>query len=362
MTSKSYVWSAVMTTILMTLAASRVALAVDEVEPNDPYTQPQALVVGADGTVTVNGAIDNSTHRDTDFYSFYGKAGDIVTVDIDGGMDANFVGVWTALGLFGPQVGATPLPSNTPPLSSVYLATSLDPGSVSYQDARIDNYVLPADGTYIVGVSSMWGYFVDINTLFSTNLDANSAGTYTLIISGVTPLAAPAPAPAPVLDVQPISIDIRPGKRDVIWIRSAKRHDSRHGHDADRRRELAHSMRGHFKGGLPVALLSSATFNAMDVDQSSLRFGSTGDEDSLVRCNPRGVDVNHDGRPDLICHFDVSKANFEPGDTEGVLTGTTEESHTAFEGKGFLKVVSGKRDMHRDHDRDDDRDGRRHRR
>ena len=361
MTSKrySYMWSVVLTMFLMTLAASRVALAVDEAEPNDPYTQPQALVVDGDGTVTVSGSIDNSTHRDTDFYSFYGKAGDVVTIDIDGGMDANYVGVWTALAIFGPQQGGIPLPPNALPLSSVYLATSLDPGSVSYQDARIDNFVLPADGTYLVGVSSMWGYFTDINTLYSDNLDANSAGAYTLIISGVSPLAAPEPAPAPVSDVQPISIDIRPGKRDLIWIRSASHHNSRRGSDSDRRRDLAHAMRGHFKGGLPVALLSSATFNALDVDQSSLRFGSTGDEDSLMHCNPRGIDVNHDGRRDLVCRFDVSKANFEPGDTEGVLTGAM-GSGDAIEGKGYLKIISGKRDR-RDHDRDHDRGGHRHR-
>lgn len=340
---------------LATLVASRIAFAVGEVEPNDPYTQPQALVIGSDGTVTVNGSIDNSTHRDTDFYSFQGHVGDVVTIDIDGGMDANFNGVWTALAIFGPQVGGVPLPSDTLPLDSVYLAMSLDPGSVSYQDARIDNFVLPADGTYIVGVSSMPGYFTGINAIFQPDIYPYSTGTYTLIISGVTPAAAPAPAPAPVPEVQPISIDIMPGKRDLIWLSSANRHDSRRGHDADRRRDLAEVLRGHLKGGIPVALLSSDTFNALDVDQSQLYFGSTGDEHSLMRCNPHGVDVNHDGRPDLLCHFDVSKANFEPGDTEGIVTGKT-NSGVDFEGKAFLKIISGKRDRNRDGDR------RRHRR
>lgn len=352
MKNKLFRRSAWVTAFLATLVASRVALAVNEVEPNDPYTQAQALTIGSDGTATVTGSIYNlASHRDVDFYSFHGNAGDVVTVDIDGGMDANYNGVWTALGLFGPD-NAT--------LSSVYLATSLDPGSVSVQDARIDNFVLPTTGTYIVGVSSMPGYFVDINTLYQGDIYPYSPsigvqGNYTLIISGVTPEAAPAPTPQPVASALPIGIDIMPGRRNVIWIHSAGANDS--SRDADRRRDLAQAIRGHLKGNIPVALLSSDTFNAMDVNQASLRFGSSGDEDSLVRCNPHGIDVNRDGKPDLLCHFDVVKANFEPGDTEGVVTGAT-NSGDQFEGKGYLKIISGKRDPHGDRDRR----GHRHRR
>lgn len=350
-----YIRSAMLTVFLATLVASRVALAVNEVESNDPYTQPQSLAIGSDGTATVSGSIDNSLHRDVDYYSFEGRAGDVVTIDIDGGMDANFNGVWTALAIFGPQVGGVPLPSTTLPLDLNYIASSVDPGSVSVQDARIDNFVLPADGTYIVSVSSMPGYLTTINTMFQTDVFPYSSGSYTLIISGVTPAAAPAPAPVPVADVQAIGIDILPGKRDLIWLSSASRHHSKRRHDADRRRDLAEAIRGHLKGGIPVALLSTDAFNALDVDQSQLYFGSTGEEHSLIRCNPHGVDVNHDGRPDLLCHFDVSKANFEPGDTEGIVTGKT-NSGVEFEGKAFLKIISGKRDP------DHDQDKRRHRR
>lgn len=348
MTNKrySYIWSAMLAAFLATSVASRVALAVDEVEPNDPATQAQPLEVGSDGTVEVSGGILNSfTHRDTDFYSFHANEGDIVTIDIDGGMDANFVGVWTALAVFGPDGTGT----NPVPLQSVYLASSLDPGSVSVQDARIDNLVVQTTGTYIVGVSSMPGYFTGINTLFSGEIYDYSPyyavnGTYTLIISGVTPVASAPPVP-PAPSVKQIGIDIRPGKRDVIWLSSASRHDSRRGHDSDRRHDLAQRLRGHLKGGIPVALLSSDTFNALDVDQSSVKFGSTGDEDSRMRCNRHGIDVNRDGRPDLVCHFDIGKADFEPGDTEGIVTGTT-NSGDAFEGHGFLKIITGKRDLH----------------
>ena len=349
MTSKRYMWATMLTAFLVTLTASRVALAVDEAEVstdtstyNDPWTKAQPLEVGSDGTVEVNGAINNTpTHRDTDFYSFHANAGDIVTIDIDGGMHADFTGVWTVLAVFD---GSNPVP-----LRYSNGATSVDPGSETNADARIDDFVVPATGTYIVGVSSEPGEFKDINTLTSGDIvDWSPAyfvnGSYTLIISGATPVASLPPPPPPAPSVQQIGIDIRPGKRDVIWIRSATRYDSKRD-----RHDLAERIRGHLKGGLPVALLSSDTFNALDVAQDSLRFGSTGDEESLVRCNRHGVDVNHDGHPDLLCHFDIGKADFEPGDVEGILTGTT-QSGVDFEGQGFLKIITGKRDLHR-HDR-----------
>ena len=353
----SYIWTAMLAAFLATSVASRTAFAVDELEQssdpttfNDPATKAQALEVGSDGTVQVSGGIYNDpTHRDIDFYSFHANEGDVVTINIDGGLDASFVGVNTILAVFGPD-GTNPVP-----LRQTTTGMPIDePGSVNPFDARIDGFVVPSTGTYVVGVSSEPGTFLDIDHLTSGEVSDQSPpyyvnGTYTLIISGVTPVAS-APSLPPAPSAQQIGIDIRPGKRDVIWLRSASRHESKRGHDSDRRHDLAQRLRGHLKGGIPVALLSSDIFNAMDVDQTSLKFGSTGDEDSLKRCNRHGIDVNRDGRPDLVCHFDIGKANFEPGDAEGIVTGTT-QSGDAFEGRGFLKIITGKRDWHRDSDR-----------
>jgi Bacterial pre-peptidase C-terminal domain len=372
MKNKLFVRSAMLAAILGTLVASRVALADTEVEPNDPYGNAQALtlVPQPDGTATatVNGSIDcTAAHSDVDYYSFYGHAGDSVTLNIDGGMNASYVGVWTVLAIFGPQIGSTALAPTTIPLAQDYIASSLDAGSVSLQDARIDSFPLPADGTYIVGVSSMNRMFSDINDLTTLTCDPGyGSGSYTLIVSGVTPAAAaptpPPPPPAPVASVQSVSIDIMPGRRHVIWLSSANPHWVKRGSDHDRRHEMADEIRGHLKGGIPVALLSTDTFNApSDVDQSSLRFGHTGDEQSLIRCNPHGIDVNRDGKPDLVCYFDASKANFQPGDTEGYLTGAT-TSDDQLSGEGFLKIMSGFRHPDEDGDRDRDRDEhRRHR-
>jgi len=360
-TNKLCVRSVVLVAFLAALGASRVALAVDESEPNDPVAKAQELTIDSDGTAVVNGAIDNSSHRDVDFYRFKAQQGDLVTFNIDNGLKADFTGPWTVLAVFGPT-GADNVPTNPVPLRQSNWGDPVDAGSAYQYDARIgqgfDQYgqatlpfLVPQTGTYVVGVSSEPGEFVDDNTLTSGDTSASySSGSYTLIISGVTPPAA-TPAPAPTPSVQQISIDIRPGRRDVIL---AYRH-FRRSNDSERRHEFD-ALRGKFKDGLPVALLSSDTFNALDVNQSSLKFGATGTEDSLERCERHGVDVNRDGRPDLVCFFDLSKANFAVGDTEGIVTGTTPSGD--FEGAGFLKILTGQR--HHEHDLDHDRDHKRH--
>ena len=75
------------------------------------------------------------------------------------------------------------------------------------------------------------------------------------------------------------------------------------------------------KGKIPVAILSSPTFDAVNqVDQTSLTFGHTGNEKSLAFCSgPQ--DVNGDGLLDLVCHFDTPLTQFEAADTKGILGG-----------------------------------------
>jgi hypothetical protein len=78
------------------------------------------------------------------------------------------------------------------------------------------------------------------------------------------------------------------------------------------------------KGKIPVAILSSPDCDApSDVDQASLTFGRTGDEESLAFCSPSPKDVNDDGLYDLVCHFYTQHTGFECGDTEGILKGQT---------------------------------------
>jgi hypothetical protein len=102
------------------------------------------------------------------------------------------------------------------------------------------------------------------------------------------------------------------------------------------------SINPQSKGRIPVAILSSPTFDApAQVNQSSLTFGQTGNEPSLAFCNSSPDDVNGDGWPDLVCHFHTPTAAFQAGDTEDVLKGKTVAA-TPFSGSDSVRIVPKK--------------------
>jgi len=117
--------------------------------------------------------------------------------------------------------------------------------------------------------------------------------------------------PEPVLS---IGIDIKPGtSENIINIKS--------------------------RGMIAVAILSSVTFDAPnEVNRHSLRFGRTGAEASLARCNKHAQDVNGDGLPDLVCHFSTSLTGFRVGDTVGFLKGLTAEG-VPIEGSDAVRIL-----------------------
>jgi alpha-tubulin suppressor-like RCC1 family protein len=96
-------------------------------------------------------------------------------------------------------------------------------------------------------------------------------------------------------------------------------------------------------GKVAVAILSTDDFDASSqVDQSSLTFGATGDEQSLISCKRKPKDVNHDGvADDLVCHFNIQLAGFQCGNTEGILKGKTKEGKF-IEGKDSVNTVKCK--------------------
>jgi hypothetical protein len=332
------------------------ALAQDEVEPNFPITSAQPLEFDATGTATVNAFMANG---DADIYSFWAKAGDVVTVDIDGGVKAGAGSIDTKVAIHCPAVPTTCSSAPYTVLIGVDDATALDPGSIGPEDSYIANRVIPADGVYYVSVAGYPNQVADGGVFLGG--PGNATGTYTLIVSGVSPMTpapapapepvpapapapdpspAPAPAPAPspfpgqVPQVQSIGIDIKPGLRRIARINPNSREE------------------------IPVALLSSSTFNAVTVDVSSLTFGHSGDEQSLKKCYRHGIDVNRDGRRDLVCLFENQQAGFEPSDEIGILRGKTADG-TPFEGTGMLKVIPYKRHGRHGgerHGRDDDND------
>jgi alpha-tubulin suppressor-like RCC1 family protein len=117
----------------------------------------------------------------------------------------------------------------------------------------------------------------------------------TVTVNGLPVAADAAPLAVPLV----VAIDIKPG-------------------------ESPNNINPRSNGNIPVAILSTAQFNAVtQVDTTSLSFGRTGDERSLLRCNGDGEDVNGDGLKDLVCLFETRKAGFTPTDSAGVLKGTT---------------------------------------
>lgn len=88
-------------------------------------------------------------------------------------------------------------------------------------------------------------------------------------------------------------------------------------------------------GVVPVAILTTSTFDASTVDPSTVRFGRTGAEAAPVQSDLN--DVDQDGDLDLILHFNTQDTGFKAGDTNGFLTGRTHD-RTPIEGADSVRV------------------------
>ncbi len=78
-------------------------------------------------------------------------------------------------------------------------------------------------------------------------------------------------------------------------------------------------------GVVPVAILSSPTFDAQKVDPESVTLA--GASVKLIRKGDRyscsAVDVNGDGLPDLLCHVVTTEFALQPGESLAVLEAKT---------------------------------------
>jgi hypothetical protein len=100
---------------------------------------------------------------------------------------------------------------------------------------------------------------------------------------------------------------------------------------------LPNAINPNSAGKIPVAILSTANFDApASIDDTSLKFGRTGNEDSLAFCH--ADDVNGDGLPDLVCQFYASKTDFQAGDIEGIIQGKTHKGDRIY-GKDSVFIV-----------------------
>lgn len=99
------------------------------------------------------------------------------------------------------------------------------------------------------------------------------------------------------------------------------------------------SINPRSQGKIPVAILSDASFDATTVVLSSVHFGATGNEAAVVMSALE--DVNHDGRMDMVMHFDTQQTGIACGATSATLTGST-SSGQEFKGVDSVATVGCK--------------------
>ena len=308
------------------ICANGIVGAAPEVEPNDAQAQAQALVITNTGASvsSMMGTAPGADTTDLDIYAFDAKAGDVpaIMVVTDGSWDSMVV-------LYDTDGNVLDMNDD---------AVSMNPGSVSTFDSRIESYQLAADGRYFIAVTPMsriLGAAFQVVPMFDTPYPG---GPYTLVVQGVTPPAPPPPPPPPVPDPEPTPTPDPtptptpdptptptpdptpvppPSSGDPMPVTILVKHW--HGDDPSL---------GRYKGKdpIPVAILSTPGFNAMTmIDEKSLKFGATGSERSLLRCLRKGRDVRvdkvKDGKKDLICYFRPDVAGFKAGDVQAFLTG-----------------------------------------
>jgi hypothetical protein len=90
------------------------------------------------------------------------------------------------------------------------------------------------------------------------------------------------------------------------------------------------------QGVVPVAILSTSTFDATKVNPLTVRFGRTGIEASPVHSSLQ--DVNGDGLLDMVLQFKVQNTGLQPGDGQATVMGRTSDG-TPFRGLGAIQVI-----------------------
>ena len=96
------------------------------------------------------------------------------------------------------------------------------------------------------------------------------------------------------------------------------------------------SINPRSRGVIPVAIVTTATFDATTVNPATVRFGPTGKESASAQAAL--ADVDGDGDIDLILHFRTQATGIKCGVTSVVLTGKTFGGQ-AIQGSDSIRTV-----------------------
>jgi hypothetical protein len=96
------------------------------------------------------------------------------------------------------------------------------------------------------------------------------------------------------------------------------------------------SINPYSNGNIPVAILTTDSFDATSVNPSTIRFGRTGKEAAPLRSSREDVDEDRDS--DLLLHFATQQTGLLCGDTRVWLTGKTIDGQ-AIKGSDSVRTV-----------------------
>jgi hypothetical protein len=90
------------------------------------------------------------------------------------------------------------------------------------------------------------------------------------------------------------------------------------------------------QGVVPVAILSTSTFDASKVNPLTVRFGRTGTEAAPVHFSLQ--DINGDGLLDMVLQFRVQSTGLRVGDSQVTIMGRTLDE-TPFRGSSAIQII-----------------------
>ncbi|HKE44300.1 MAG TPA: hypothetical protein VKB41_07145 [Steroidobacteraceae bacterium] len=93
------------------------------------------------------------------------------------------------------------------------------------------------------------------------------------------------------------------------------------------------------KGKVPVAILTTDSFDATSVDPAKVLFGATGTEAAPTHFALR--DVDRDGNTDIVLQFKIQETGIQCADTSAVLSGETFDGR-AIKGSDSIRTVGCK--------------------